>query len=47
MALLLYIIIKIMYYIFVLFYFCLVCMAINNGGVQYDGGFLPDILLLT
>ena len=31
-----------------LFCFCLVCMTINNGSVQYNrnGGFLPDILLL-
>ena len=23
------------------------CMAINNVSVQYDGGILPDIILLT
>ena len=23
------------------------CMAINNVSVRYDGGFLPDIMLLT
>ena len=23
------------------------CMAINNVGVQYNGGLLPDIMLLT
>ena len=39
-----------MYYIvFVLFLlsFWCPCMAINNVSIQYNGGLLPDIILLT
>ena len=46
MALLSYIIMKLCTILFLL---CLVwcpCMAIN-GSIQYNGGFLPDIILVT
>ena len=32
--------------VFSLFFWC-PCMAINNVSVQYNGGLLPDIILLT
>ena len=32
--------------LFLLSFWC-PCMAINNVSIQYDGGFLPDIILLT
>ena len=32
--------------LFLLFFWC-PCMAINNVSVQYNGGLLPDIILLT
>ena len=32
--------------LFLLFFWC-PCMASNNASVQYNGGFLPDIILLT
>ena len=32
--------------LFLMFFWC-PCMAINNINVQYNGGFLPDIVLLT
>ena len=39
------------YYIVSVFVFTVVfwcpCMAINNVSVQYNGGLLPDIILLT
>ena len=39
-----------MYYIvfvlFLLFFWCS-CMAINVINIQYNGGLLPDIILLT
>ena len=35
-----------MYYLFSLFFWC-PCMAVNVVSVQYNGGLLPDIILLT
>ena len=32
--------------LFLMFFWC-PCMAINNVKVQYNGGLLPDIILLT
>ena len=32
--------------LFFLFFWC-PCMTINNVSVQYNGGLLPDIILLT
>ena len=34
-------------YCFVSLFFWCPCIAINVRGVQYDGGLLPDIILLT
>ena len=50
MALLLYIIINLFYYVLNCFCFVFVwclCIAINVISVQHNGGFLPNIKLLT